>query len=63
MYSPFKGEILKDVLALLRNQSLTRKIKIITYGPCTPQVASEGWLDITVSNEDNIYKPAVFTSI
>jgi len=63
MYTPFKGEILKDVLALLRNQSLTRKIKIITYGPCTPQVASEGWLDITVSNEDNIYKPAVFTSI
>ena len=63
MYTPFKGEILQDVLALLRNQSLTRKIKIITYGPCTPQVASEGWLDITVSNEDNIYKPAIFTSI
>jgi SAM-dependent methyltransferase len=63
MYTPFKGEILQDVLALLRNESLTRKIKIITYGPCTFQVASEGWLDITVSNNDNIDKPAVFTSI
>ncbi|WP_295801262.1 hypothetical protein [Mucilaginibacter sp.] len=63
MYTPFKGEILQDVLVLLRSESLTRKIKIITYGPCTAQVASEGWLDITVSNNDNIYKPAVFTSI
>ena len=63
MYTPFKGEILQDVLALLRNESLTRKIKIITYGPCTAQVASQGWLDITLSNNDNIYKPAVFTSI
>ncbi|MCO5949791.1 class I SAM-dependent methyltransferase [Mucilaginibacter flavidus] len=63
MYTPFNGEILQDVLAVLRKESLTRKIKIITYGPCTAQVASEGWLDITVSNNDNIYKPAVFTSI
>jgi hypothetical protein len=63
MYTPFKGEILQDVLALLRNESFTRKIKIITYGPCTPQVAFQGWLDISVGNNDNIYKPAVFTSI
>ncbi len=63
MYTPFKGEILQDVLALLRSQSLTRKIKIITYGPCTALVASQACLDITASNDDNIYKPAVFTSI
>lgn len=63
MYTPFKGEILQDVLLLLKEESLTRKIKIITYGPCTAEVASHGWLDIAVSNNDNIYKPAVFTSI
>ena len=62
MYTPFKGEILQGVLALLRKESLTRKIKIITYGPCTAQVAPHNWLDITVSNNGNIYKPAVFTS-
>jgi len=63
MYTPFKGEILRDVLALLRNESFKRKIKIITYGPCTAQVASQGWLNIAMSNNDNIYKPAVFKSI
>ncbi|MEP6613104.1 MAG: class I SAM-dependent methyltransferase, partial [Mucilaginibacter sp.] len=63
MYTPFRGEILQDVLALLRKESLTRKIKIITYGPCTAQVALHSWLDFTISNNGNIYKPAVFTSI
>ena len=39
MFTPFKGEILQDVLAILKRESLSRKIKIITYGPCTAQVA------------------------
>lgn len=62
MYTPFKGEILQDVLVLLRKESLARKITIITYGPCTAQVSTQDWLDIVISNDDNIYKIAVFTS-
>ncbi|WP_426669695.1 class I SAM-dependent methyltransferase [Mucilaginibacter sp. McL0603] len=63
MYTPFNGEILQEVLEILRKESLLRKIKIITYGPCTPKIASQSWLDSAVSKDDNIYKLAVFTSL
>ena len=48
MFTPFKGRILGTVLALLRKESLRRKIKIITYGPCTIQVAQESWLRLVI---------------
>ena len=44
MFTPFTGEILQDVLAILRKESLVRRIRIITYGPCTAQVALQSWL-------------------
>lgn len=62
MYTPFKGEILQTVLGALRKESLLRKIKIFTYGPCTAEVALQSWLDFT-NPEDNIYKLAVFNSL
>jgi len=63
MYTPFKGEILEDVLELLRKESLRRKIKIITYGPCTAQVAVQSWLDLVGPKNPHLYKLAVFTSL
>lgn len=45
MYTPFAGKMLQEVLDLLRKESLQRKIKIFTYGPCTAQVAQQSWLD------------------
>jgi hypothetical protein len=62
MYTPFSGEILREVLVLLRKESLGRKIKIITYGPCTVQVALESWLDFESPVDDNPYKLGVFCS-
>jgi SAM-dependent methyltransferase len=62
MFTPFKGEILQEVLEILRKESLLRKIKIITYGPCTAQVALQSWLDFAAPKDDNIYKLGVFTS-
>lgn len=62
MYTPFKGEILQEILEILRKESLLRKIKIITYGPCTAQVALQSWLNFATPQEDNIYKPGVFNS-
>jgi len=62
MYTPFKGEILREVLVLLRKESLGRKIKIITYGPCTEQVALESWLKMESPAENNTYKLGVFCS-
>jgi hypothetical protein len=63
MYTPFNGEILQEVLEILRKESLQRKIKIFTYGPCTAQLALQGWLDFKAPKDDNIYKLGVFTSL
>lgn len=63
MFTPFNGEILQEVLAILRKESLLRKIKIITYGPCTAQVALQSWLDCAAPQDSNIYKLGVFTSL
>ena len=62
MFTPFEGEILQEVLEILRKESLLRKIKIITYGPCTAQVALQSWLDFAAPKDDNIYKLGFFTS-
>ena len=63
MFTPFKGEILQEVLAILRKESLQRKIKIFTYGPCTTQVALQSWLDYAGPEDINIYKLGVFSSL
>jgi tRNA/tmRNA/rRNA uracil-C5-methylase (TrmA/RlmC/RlmD family) len=62
MFTPFKGEILQAVLAALKKESLQRKIKIITYGPCTVQVGLQNWLEPITPLADNIYSLAVFSS-
>jgi hypothetical protein len=62
MFTPFKGEIMQEVLAILEKESLKRKIKIITYGPCTARVALERWLYFATPEDNNMYKLAVFKS-
>lgn len=62
MFTPFTGEILQEVLEMLRRESLLRRIKIITYGPCTAQVALESWLEFEAPKDNGIYKMSVFTS-
>jgi hypothetical protein len=44
LYTPFRGAILRAVLERLRLESLTREIRVCTFGPCTPIVAAESWL-------------------
>src|SRR5882762_3253299 len=44
LYTPFSGAILRDVLNPLRNEAVTREIRICTFGPCTQVVAEELWL-------------------
>lgn len=62
MFTPFRGKILQEVLEILRKESLQRKIKIITYGPCTTEVALQGWLECATPADNNIYKPRIFSS-
>jgi len=62
MFTPFKGEIMQEVLSALRGESLKRKITIITYGPCTAEIGLQNWLNNASPENDSLYKLAVFTS-
>jgi SAM-dependent methyltransferase len=62
MFTPFKGEMMQEVLEALRKQALQRRITVITYGPCTTQVALQNWLDCVSPNNNNVYKLSVFCS-
>jgi hypothetical protein len=44
MYTPFQGEVLRQVLEKLEAQSKQRQIRICTYGTCTLQVSKQNWL-------------------
>ncbi|MBS0031032.1 hypothetical protein ACTJJ0_29000 [Chitinophaga sp. 22321] len=62
MFTPFKGEIMLEVLSMLRKVSLSKQIRIVTYGPCTAQVALQCWLKMNAPEEDHPYHLAVFKS-
>jgi SAM-dependent methyltransferase len=62
LYTPFRGGMLQAVLAVLQQASLRREIKVLTYGPCTAQVALESWLHSTSPVNDHEYKLRVFTN-
>jgi SAM-dependent methyltransferase len=62
MYTSFVGEMLGEVLEILRKESLLRKIRIITYGPCTARVALQSWLDFAPLKDDNMYELGFFSS-
>ena len=44
MYTPFEGEILKNVLQKLYVEAKKRKIRIFTYGSCTIEITRLEWL-------------------
>jgi hypothetical protein len=45
LYTPFTGTVLRTVLDALQNEASRRQIRICTFGPCTPIVAKEKWLE------------------
>ncbi|WP_157956490.1 methyltransferase domain-containing protein [Dyella sp. C11] len=47
LYTPFTGDILRQVLDQLRREAGRRPFRIATLGPCTPTVANESWLRAT----------------
>ncbi|MHB0858636.1 MAG: SAM-dependent methyltransferase [Anaerolineae bacterium] len=45
LYTPFRGQMLDLVLERLRTEAQSRPIRVATYGPCTPTVAAQRWLE------------------
>lgn len=62
LYTPFKGTILRRVLALLRAQSRTRQIRLCTYGPGTLEVQDQDWLASDDDPERDIHHITIFES-
>ncbi|MEO6837807.1 MAG: hypothetical protein ABI261_07675, partial [Ginsengibacter sp.] len=63
LYTPFIGEMMQDVLALLQKVSLKKVIKIFTYGPCSMKIAEQNWLNCINGKTDNLYKLYEFKSL
>lgn len=63
MYTPFEGQILQAVLEKLREDSLGRRIRIFTYGPCTIPVSGQSWLRRIDRNGDDIFELGEFASL
>jgi hypothetical protein len=59
LYTPFVGTILSAMLSSLRQQAATRQIRICTFGPCSPIIAQEPWLEST--STPKLDQIAVFT--
>lgn len=62
MYTPFVGRILQDVLEKLRGEAGRKKIRLFTYGPCTPDVSRQSWLMSEDPRGDPLYELGVFRS-
>jgi precorrin-6B methylase 2 len=62
MYTPFEGNMLQDMLNILQKEAQTRLIRIFTYGPCSPHVARQNWLNCVNGNTDDPYKLYEFRS-
>ena len=62
MYTPFCGNMLQDVLDILKKESQLREIRIFTYGPCTRHVASQEWLKFSGTDENDLYTLGIFSS-
>jgi hypothetical protein len=60
LYTPFTGSILSYTLNRLRCEAATRPIRICSYGPCTPVIAEEPWLETTATPETD--RVAIFSS-
>jgi hypothetical protein len=52
LYTPFRGSVLREVLARLEAEARGRTFKLCTYGPCTQWVSREAWLETSVAGTD-----------
>ena len=62
MYTPFEGELLREVLEKLKGESRKRAIRVCTYGPCTLRVSLQAWLRRVDQNGDDVHRLAIFRS-
>ncbi|NJM07715.1 class I SAM-dependent methyltransferase [Candidatus Gracilibacteria bacterium] len=62
LYTPFLGSILNAVLKKLHIEAARRSITIVSYGPCSDQVAQQRWLQASAQQAPHTDRLAVFVS-
>jgi tetrahydromethanopterin S-methyltransferase subunit G len=63
LYTPFYGQMLREVFALLQKHSFNKMIRIFTYGPCSIEIAEQNWLQCINGKADDVYKLYEFNSL
>jgi Histone methylation protein DOT1 len=63
MYTPFRGALLQEVLDRLKDKAHRRPMTLVTYGPCTAEVAELDWLALSGSEEPDDRSLAIFTRL
>lgn len=62
LFTPFRGAMLRRVLARLQTIARDHPIRVCTFGPCTPIVAVESWLRPRRNEIPHEFKLAIFDS-
>ena len=63
MYTPFEGEMLREVLLRLYTEAKKRKIRIFTYGSCTAEISRQHWLGHVNEIQNYMLELAEFVSL
>jgi hypothetical protein len=63
MYTPFAGEMFRDVLCKLYAEAKKRKIRIFSYGSSTSEMASQHWLRQVNEIQNGLVELAEFVSV
>ncbi len=62
LFTPFRGQLLQRVLARLQVLAARQPIRVCTFGPCTPMVAAEPWLQAAADRAPHPDQLAIFAS-
>jgi hypothetical protein len=60
LYTPFRGQMLQQVLARLQIEGRARPIRVCSYGPCTAELARLGWLQPRAGDAASEHEVVVF---
>jgi hypothetical protein len=63
LYTPFEGNMLQEMMEILKREAQKRPVRIFTYGPCSPTVALHSWLHCVNGTADDFYKLYEFRSL
>jgi SAM-dependent methyltransferase len=62
LFTPFTGSLLTEVMERLRLLASIRAIRVISYGPCSAEIARLGWLNREERGMVGEYSLQIFTS-